>query len=118
MTAQDTLIKAMEIPIPSIEEKTSESQGTRPRPFVFSHTPSWTFPIEKSAASINNSSIPHQPSSPYIEAPSSGIIEQAWMMKMAGELARRAQEEKAAMARGWDVRGERDDNPPPAYEVQ
>jgi hypothetical protein len=40
------------------------------------------------------------------------------MMKMAGELARRAQEGKAAMARGWDAQGERDEIPSPAYEVQ
>jgi mitochondrial distribution and morphology protein 34 len=118
MTTQDVLVKAMEIPIPSTEEKTPEPQNTRPRPFTFSCTPSWTFPIEKSTTVTSNPSIPYHPSSPYIEAPSGGIIEQAWMMKMAGELARRAQEEKAAMARSWDSQGERDDTPPPAYEVQ
>jgi mitochondrial distribution and morphology protein 34 len=118
MTTQDALIKAMDIPIPSTEEKTPEPHITRPRPFAFSGTPSWTFPIEKSTTLTSNSSIPYRPSSPYIEAPSGGIIEQAWMMKMAGELARRAQEEKAAMARGWDTQGGRDDTPPPAYEAQ
>jgi len=118
MTTQDALMKVMEDPVPSTEEKAPEPQNTRPQPFAFSRTPSWTFPIEKSATSTSNSSIPYRPSSPFIEAPSGGIIERAWMMKMAGELARRAQEEKAAMARGWDVRGERDDMPPPAYEVQ
>lgn len=117
-TTRDALMKVMEIPIPSMEEKIPEPQTTRPRPFAFSRTPSWTFPIEKSTQSTSNSSIPYRPSSPFIEASSGGIIEQAWMMKMAGELARRAQEEKAAMARGWDVRGDRDDTPPPAYEVQ
>lgn len=119
MTSQDVLMKAMDIPIPSTEKKAPEQpQSTRPRPFAFSRTPSWTFPIEKSSTSTSNSSIPYRPASPYIEAPSGGIIEQAWMMKMAGELARRAQEEKAAMARRWDAQGERDDTPPPAYEVQ
>jgi distribution and morphology protein 34 len=118
MTTQDALLKATEDPVPSTEEKAPEPQNTRPRPFAFSRTPSWTFPIEKSATSTSNSSIPYRPSSPFIEAPSGGIIERAWMMKMAGELARRAQEEKAAMARGWDVQVERDDIPPPAYEVQ
>lgn len=116
MSTQDALMKAMDVPLATVEEKAPEQpQSTRPRPFAFSRTPSWTFPIEKSASST---SIPYRPSSPYIEAPSGGIIEQAWMMKMAGELARRAQEEKAAMARGWDAQGERDDTPPPAYEVQ
>jgi len=110
--------KVIEIPIPSTEEKTPEPQRTRPRPFAFYRTPSWTFPAEKSATVTSNPSIPYRPASPYIEATSGGIIEQAWMMKMAGELARRAQEEKAAMARSWDSQDERDDTPPPAYEVQ
>ncbi len=118
MTTQDALMEAMDVPVAATEEKVPEPQITRPRPFAFSRTPSWIFPVEKSATSTSNSSIQYHPSSPFIEAPSGGIIEQAWMMKMAGELARRAQEEKAAMARGWDVRGERDDTPPPAYEVQ
>lgn len=118
MTTQDAIMKAMDVPIPSTEEKAPEPQSARPQPFAFSRTPSWTFPIEKSATSTSNPSITYRPSSPYIEAPSGGIIEQAWMMKMAGELARRAQEEKAAMARRWDAQGERDDTPPPAYEVQ
>jgi mitochondrial distribution and morphology protein 34 len=119
MSTHDALMKAMDVPLATVEEKAPEQpQSTRPRPFAFSRTPSWTLPIEKSATSSCNSGIPYRPSSPFIEAPSGGIIEQAWMMKMAGELARRAQEEKAAMARGWDAQGERDETPPPAYEVQ
>jgi len=118
MATQEALMKVMEIPVTKTEGKASEPQPTRQQLFAFSRTPSWTFPIEKSVASTNNQSIPYRPSSPFIEAPSGGIIEQAWMMKMAGELARRTQEEKAVMTRGWDVRGEHDDTPPPAYEVQ
>lgn len=49
-----------------------------------------------------------------------GIVEQAWMMKLAGELARRAHEEKASehgfwMSHASDHGGE---GPPPAYEMQ
>jgi distribution and morphology protein 34 len=109
-------MKTIENVIQSKDRKTPEPQPVRPRPFAFSRTPSWTFPIEKAATATNNSSVPYRPSSPFIEASSGGIMEQAWMVKMAAELTRRAQEEKAAMARGWDIRGEHEDTPPPAYE--
>jgi mitochondrial distribution and morphology protein 34 len=115
-TTQEALLKAMDVPIPSTEKTPEHTQTVRPRPFSYSPTPSWTFPVEKAAST--SSSIPYRPASPFIDAHSGGIIEQAWMLKMAGELARRAHEEKAAMARGWDSQGERDETPPPAYEVQ
>lgn len=44
---------------------------------------------------------------------SSVILEQAWVMKMAGEIARRVYEEKNRNPSFWD---DRDDTPPPAYE--
>ncbi|CAJ2509915.1 Uu.00g058150.m01.CDS01 [Anthostomella pinea] len=45
---------------------------------------------------------------------SSVILEQAWIMKMAGEIARRVYDEKQENGKLWD---ERDDAPPPAYEA-
>ncbi len=44
---------------------------------------------------------------------SSVILEQAWIMKMAGEIARRVYDEKNRNPSFWD---DRDDSPPPAYE--
>jgi len=46
---------------------------------------------------------------------SSVILEQAWIMKMAGEIARRVYDEKQRNPRFWD---ERDDAPPPAYDAR
>ncbi|KAL9020807.1 MAG: hypothetical protein Q9185_001991 [Variospora sp. 1 TL-2023] len=50
---------------------------------------------------------------------SGGILEQAWMMKMAGEIARKIHEEKSADSRFWDRAGNPregdEDVPPPAY---
>ncbi|KAL2133398.1 hypothetical protein VTI74DRAFT_2441 [Chaetomium olivicolor] len=46
---------------------------------------------------------------------SSVILEQAWIMKMAGEIARRVYDEKHRNPAFWD---ERDDTPPPAYEAR
>jgi distribution and morphology protein 34 len=45
---------------------------------------------------------------------SSVILEQAWISKMAGEIARRVYDEKQKNANFW---AERDDTPPPAYEA-
>ena len=59
---------------------------------------------------------------PYIDTPQSGannnpsgrILEQAWMLKMAGEIARKMSEEKHANHQGlWPPRNEVDDEPPP-----
>jgi distribution and morphology protein 34 len=44
---------------------------------------------------------------------SSVILEQAWIMKMAGEIARRVYNEKRRNPGFWE---DRDDVPPPAYE--
>lgn len=45
---------------------------------------------------------------------SSVILEQAWISKMAGEIARRVYDEKQRNANFW---ADRDDIPPPAYEA-
>jgi len=43
-----------------------------------------------------------------------GILEQAWMMKMAAEVTRRVQEEKATGGGFWH-QAEEPEHPPPAY---
>ncbi|KAL8735120.1 MAG: hypothetical protein Q9166_000996 [cf. Caloplaca sp. 2 TL-2023] len=56
--------------------------------------------------------------SPYqvLDSPTGSILEQAWMMKMAGEIARRVNEEKAANSGFWDSASDvLDETPPPAY---
>ncbi|KAI8949973.1 mitochondrial distribution and morphology protein 34 [Xylaria longipes] len=45
---------------------------------------------------------------------SSVILEQAWIMKMADEIARRVYDEKQRNEKLWE---ERDDAPPPAYQL-
>ena len=59
-----------------------------------------------------NLAIPSQ----HFEVPSGGILEQAWMMKMAGEIAKRVHDEKAADSSFWDRASDpREETPPPAY---
>ncbi|KAL8946587.1 MAG: hypothetical protein Q9222_007035 [Ikaeria aurantiellina] len=52
----------------------------------------------------------------FLDTPTGGILEQAWMMKMAGEIARRVNEEKGANSAFWDRTNDlHDQGPPPAY---
>ena len=82
------------------------------------------YPIEKSRNSLlspssrANSQLQSEPDSSslsYLDSHSSnGILEQAWVMKMAGEIARRVHDEKAVNSGLWDG-SERYGGPPPAY---
>lgn len=104
--------------------KMPKSQTLQPGPSV--QPPQ--YPTEKPqqpvfSSSSSTSSRPHaqlqsEPeasSFPYLDPhPSNGILEQAWVMKMAGEIARRVQDEKAANSGFWD-QSERHEGPPPAY---
>lgn len=53
--------------------------------------------------------------SPFVETPSRGVLEGAWIAKMAGEIARKVQDQKAAKSDFWDQNSERGEAPPPAY---
>lgn len=61
------------------------------------------------------SRLQHIPPTPYIEPQPEGIQDQTWMTKMAREIARKVQDQKAADSGFWD-RHDREEAPPPAYE--
>ena len=50
---------------------------------------------------------------PYMESSPGGILEQAWMLKMAGEIARRLQEQKGDFGQGPS----HEEEAPPAYKL-
>ena len=76
------------------------------------------FPTEKKPEQINPSSsqppLSQLSPSPYVERQTDGVLGQAWMTKMAGEIARKVQEQKAADGGFWDSSA-REETPPPAY---
>lgn len=83
---------------------------------------SHTFPLEKAGSDSSiftrrtgQSAISPRPLH-ILESSASGILERAWMMKIAGEIAHRVQDEKSADDSLWD-KGDREDlsPPPPAY---
>lgn len=94
--------------IPTTEKADSISQiSTEPafkRPELHLREASY-FSLEKAAPVLS------QPTNP------TSILEQAWVMKMAGEIARRSQDEKAAREGFW-TQLSREDSPPPAYQPQ
>jgi len=83
--------------------------------YSHSHRPSYvpsSFPAEKGSALTRT---------PYLEPTTilhtgPGILEQAWIMKMAGEIARRAHDQKNTTEGFWSNADGREDTPPPAYQ--
>ena len=69
--------------------------------------------VEKQDPMVNDVKSSRQRGGPLSDT-SSVILEQAWIMKVAGEIARRVYEEKNRNPSFWE---ERDDAPPPAYEA-
>jgi distribution and morphology protein 34 len=112
-------------PTPSIEkdEPTAPIFHREHRPLFKANQ----YPAEKasnSASSAANASVPishapHLAPAPVL-SPAPGILEQAWVLKMAGEIARRAHDEKAAREGFWSSQStdDREDAPPPAYQAK
>lgn len=73
------------------------------------------YPTEKPNSAACNYT-PYLPTPTESQTPS--ILEQAWILKMASEIARRAHDEKTARHNFWSGQStdEREDSPPPAYE--
>ncbi|KAK2755015.1 ERMES complex subunit [Arachnomyces sp. PD_36] len=81
-----------------------------------------SYPAEKSEAGPSSSAPRSMPQAmlPFMDpSQTGGILEQAFMMKMAGEIARRMQEEKSGgmgpTGGSWNQSGREEIPPPPAY---
>ena len=121
-TLEDEAAELRSPPPPSTSSVSSRhpppGSSKRPQLYPTRYFASYQYPSEKLQA--NPSSGSHsQPAFvpspfPHVESSPSGILEQAWMTKMAGEIVRRVQEQKSADDGFWE-RGDREDTPPPAY---
>ncbi len=112
------------------EQVMAEDSVEHPSAPIFNreHRPSYDmsnfgpYPIEKATNSpaAANTSVPvvYEPAPVLVDTSSAGgILEQAWMLKMAGEIARRAQQEKSAREAFWSHSvDDREVDAPPAYE--
>ena len=115
--------------IPADPPASTKPQPRRPGPLVHqpsrhhqhlhnSHTYPREKPVSESSIFTRRTGQPSISPRPILETPTAGILEQAWMMKMAGEIARKMQDEKTSSASLWDrAAGREHDAPPPAYGI-
>ncbi|KAG9243494.1 mitochondrial distribution and morphology protein 34 [Calycina marina] len=93
-------------PTPSIEKEESDHIE-----YSRSHRPVFT--------SLDGEGKSSLASKPFEQAPTMdsapGIVEQAWLLKMAGEIARHVHDEKVSRQGFW-CNSQREDTPPPAYQ--
>jgi distribution and morphology protein 34 len=108
------LAQAMGPPIPSVEIRAPSPERQQ---YPALQRSSSSFPSEKSGSSGPAHYVPYAENQG--NGHGAGIAEQAWMMSMAAELARRAHLRKAAEGSEWSSEGtrDRDETPPPAYGI-
>ena len=94
---------------PSIEKR-NPARAASPTSSMQSNAPS-SFHHEKWGS--NSAYLDSAPT--LSSSPAPGILEQAWVLKMAGEIARRVHDEKAAREGFWQ-NDDREEAPPPAYQ--
>ncbi|KAF7956929.1 hypothetical protein EAE96_004253 [Botrytis aclada] len=108
-------VKMNQVPTLTVEPSTPINTQQQKRP-AYNQSAFTSYPPEKSATTPPHTpfSYPHGLHFSTTESPS-GILEQAWIMKMASELARRQHDDKAAHQGFWSTSSNGDDAPP-AYE--
>ncbi|RDL37419.1 Mitochondrial distribution and morphology protein 34 [Venustampulla echinocandica] len=124
-TAARPALASQRVPEQAILDPTSTAEKSQPTAPIFSQDklPSYNnrsaqFPAEKNAMSSTNRTPYLEPAPMLSDSTPPGILEQAWVLKMAGEMARRAHDQKVVNQGFWasQPRDEREDSPPPAYE--
>ncbi|CCD55468.1 hypothetical protein BofuT4_P158640.1 [Botrytis cinerea T4] len=108
-------VKMDQIPSLTVQPSTPINTQEQKRP-AYNQSASTSYTPEKSAVTPPHTpfSYPHGLHFSTTESPS-GILEQAWIMKMASELARRQHDDKTARQGFWSTSSNGDDAPP-AYE--
>lgn len=122
-TPNRPILRSSHLPEQVIVDSTPTTEKEEPSAPIYSrsHRPSFggdAFSDEKRPV-ISSSAPRFEPASVLGATP--GIVEQAWILKMAGEIARRAQDAKAADQGFWSnassaSNADREDTPPPAYQ--
>ena len=107
------------VPLPTSQSQSGSRPAKRSPLRPADSTQAVQYPIEKrSEPGVSSStSVPltHLSPSPIDESASSDIMAQPWLTKIAGEIARKVQDQKAADSGFWDRSNEAQEEPPPAY---
>ncbi|MCJ1329860.1 ERMES complex subunit [Thelotrema lepadinum] len=103
-------------PISTSMHSSTATLPQRPRLRPNRYFQSFEVPQEKEGLQSSASSSTNYPSLaapfPYMESHPGGILEQAWMMKMAGEIARRVHQQKSSDLNFWAGEGGHEEAPP------
>lgn len=108
-SSQAAIQDVMDVPPLSIEA----SPPKRPQ-LARAEKPAQEVPIPQNTQSAEKTAADPTP----MWAPNRHVLEQAWMMKIANEMARRSHDTKSTGSGGfWSSHSEREYPPPPAYEA-
>lgn len=106
------------VPLPDLQSQSGFRTAKRPSLRPSASLQTTPYPVEKPPKSeaSSSSSAPLKPLSllPIDESSSDGMMVQPWLTKMAGQIACKLQDQKAADS-GFGDRNEAQEEPPPAY---
>ena len=107
------------VPVPTSQPHSSSQNAKRTSLRPSDSLQPTRYPVEKrpkpEAPSGATAPLKQLSPSPIDESASDGAIPQPWFTKIAGEIARKVQDQKAADSGFWDRSNEMHEEPPPAY---
>ena len=107
------------VPLPTSQSQSGSRPAKRSPLRPAGSTQATQYPIEKKStpevSPSTSAPLTHLSPSPIDESASSDMMTQPWLTKIAGEIARKVQDQKAADSGFWDRGNEAQEEPPPAY---
>ena len=107
------------VPLPTSQPESAPRISKRPSLRPSDSVQAFRYPMEitsKPEASLSSSApLTHLSPSPIDESSSGDMMPQPWLTKIAAEIARKVQDQKAADSGFWDRSNETQEEPPPAY---
>ena len=107
------------VPLPTSQPPSNSRTIKRPSLRPADSLQASPYRIEKRSKAEASSSLSaqliHLSPSPIDESSSTDTVSQPWLTKIAGEIARKVQDQKAADSGFWDRANEAQEEPPPAY---
>lgn len=107
------------VPLQNSHSKSSPQTAKRPSLRPSDSLQATRYPVEKrpkpEASSSSSAHLKRLSPSPIDESSSGDMMQQPWLTKMAGEIARKVQDQKAADSGFWDRNRDAQEEPPPAY---
>ena len=107
------------VPFPASQPQSGSRTVKRPSLRPSSSLQATRYPLEKRSrretSSSSSAPLKELSPAPIDESTSGDMMPQPWLTKIAGEIARKVQDQKAADSGFWDRNSEAQEEPPPAY---